>query len=65
MLTMNQVKRELRNLGCNKESEGSKHEHWINPKTGQRFRLSRHNHEISQKLLRDIEKQAGVKLFRK
>ena len=50
MPTMNQVKRELRNLGCNKESEGSKHEHWINPKTGQRFRLSRHNHEISQKI---------------
>ena len=65
MPKLNEVKRELRKQGCKFDHDGAKHEHWINPKNGKCFRLSRHNHEISSQLLKAIEKQAGVTLFNK
>ena len=65
MPRMNQVKSELIKKGCYLHHEGNTHEFWINPKTGQIFRLSRHNKEIGKWLLRQIEKQSGVKLFEK
>lgn len=54
--------RKLKAAGCWFESEGTNHSWWWSPITEQRFQVPRHaNKDIGKNLLKDIEKQSGVK----
>ena len=56
-----EFKRELRKAGCYKISEGSNHEWWFSPITGERFQVGRHNNEeVNPTTEKTIRKQAGV-----
>ena len=56
-----ELKRELRQAGCYKKSEGGNHEWWYSPITGERFQMGRHNQqEVKPTTEKSIRKQAGV-----
>ena len=56
-----ELKREFRKAGCNFESEGTNHEWWYSPMTGERFQMGRHdNEEIPKGTEAKLRKQAGV-----
>lgn len=53
----------LKDAGCYLDSEGSRHENWYSPITGQHFTLPRHNaKEIATGTLKSILKQSGINL---
>ena len=57
---------ELKNLlkqhGCYKQSEGTRHESWHSPKTNKTFQVGRHDSEdVKKGILNRILKDAGVK----
>ena len=55
-------KRQLRQAGCYKVSEGGNHELWFSPITKQMFPVGRHDgQEIGPKLEQKINKEAGLK----
>lgn len=57
-----EVLRMLKKAGCKFEKQGTNHEWWINPKTGERFQIPRHkSQEIHPDTLHDILKSAGLK----
>ena len=62
MPTISEVVRMIKEAGCKLESQGTNHEWWVNPKTGERFQVQRHkSKEIKAKTLHSILKSAGIK----
>lgn len=54
--------RRLKAVGCRFLDEGANHSWWWSPITNRRFQVPRHaTHDIGWNLLKDIEKQSGVK----
>ena len=59
-MKVSEFKRELRRLGCYPVG-GSKHEHWLNPKTGATAPVSRHDsQEIKPGTKKSILKILGL-----
>jgi len=62
MPTGSELRRMLKKAGCRKDSDGTNHEWWINPKTGQKFQVPRHKtQEVATGTLKQILKSAGLK----
>ena len=61
MSRQGELKREFKQAGCYKTSEGGNHEWWYSPITGEHFQMGRHNQQEvptgTEKILRE---QAGV-----
>ncbi len=58
-----EIKRKLKKAGCYLKREGTRHEMWYSPLTGNSFPVSRHNkEEANVKTFKSIIKQSGVKL---
>ena len=56
-----ELKREFQKAGCYKKSEGSNHEWWHSPITGEDFQMGRHNQEeVKPKTEKTLRNQAGV-----
>ena len=56
-----ELKRELKKAGCYKLSEGTNHEWWYSPITGDKFQMGRHdNEEMNPRTEATVRKQAGV-----
>lgn len=56
-----ELKREFQKAGCYKISEGSNHEWWFSPITGERFQMGRHSQEeVKVTTEKSLRKQAGV-----
>ena len=56
-----ELKREFQKAGCYKVSEGSNHEWWFSPITGERFQMGRHSQEeVKLTTEKSLRKQAGV-----
>jgi len=61
-VTYGELKRELKKAGCNFHHQGSRHEMWVNPKTGKQFPVARHDSkEVPTGTLRSIKRVAGLK----
>lgn len=61
MSRQGELKREFRQAGCRKESEGGNHEWWYSPITGEWFQMGRHdNEEVHKGMEMKLRKQAGV-----
>ena len=60
-MRIEELKKILLSNGIKFAKHGSKHDEYINPKTGKTFRLSRNKKEISKHLANEIMKQAGIK----
>ena len=61
MSTTAELKREFRQVGCYKTSEGGNHEWWYSPITGERFQMGRHDsEEVKKGMEMKLRKQAGV-----
>ena len=61
MSRQGEFKRELKKAGCYKISEGTNHEWWHSPITGEDFQLGRHdNEELKKGIEMKIRRQAGV-----
>lgn len=57
-----EVVRMLKKAGCKFDEQGTNHEWWINPKTGEKFQVPRHkSQEVNPKTLHSILKAAGIK----
>ena len=57
-----ELKRELRERGCLKDSEGKRHEWWYSPITGKHFPVARHDgQEVPPGTLNNIKRDAGLK----
>lgn len=57
-----EVVRMIKEAGCKFASQGTYHEWWINPKTGERFQVPRHKtQEVKAKTLHSILKAAGIR----
>ena len=57
-----EVVRMLKKAGCKFDGQGTNHEWWINPKTGERFQVPLHkSQEVNPDTLHDILKAAGIK----
>ena len=57
-----ELERLLKKAGCKKLNGGTKHEVWINCKTGVRFRVGRHpSKEVAVGTVNAILKEAGLK----
>lgn len=54
--------RRLKAAGCWFLEEGKNHSWWWSPISNRKFQIPRHAaHDIGRNLLKDIEKQSGVK----
>lgn len=61
MSRQGELKREFKQAGCYKTSEGGNHEWWYSPITGERFQMGRHdNEEVHRGMEMKLRKQAGV-----
>ena len=57
-----ELKSLLKENGCCKQSEGTRHENWHSPKTNKIFQIGRHNTEdVKKGILNKILKDAGLK----
>lgn len=57
-----EVVRMLKKAGCKFYEQGTNHERWINPKTGEKFQVPRHkSQEVNPNTLHSILKAAGIK----
>ncbi|MDR0221425.1 MAG: type II toxin-antitoxin system HicA family toxin [Lachnospiraceae bacterium] len=62
-MKFSELKKILRKNGCYVIDEGSKHEQWYSPITGNTFTVGRHDTEdVKKGTLNGILKQAGIKL---
>jgi len=62
-MKFSELKKILRKNGCYLSDDGSKHELWHSPITGNTFTVGRHNTEdVKKGTLSGILKQAGIKL---
>ena len=56
-----ELKKKLKEIGCYKASEGTRHERWYSPVTKQEFPVGRHNSEdVKPGTLQAIKKQSGL-----
>ena len=56
-----ELKRLLKNNGCEFRHEGRRHEIWYSPKTGNEFPVGRHNaQDVAPGTFKAIMKQAGI-----
>lgn len=61
-MRVSEMKRKLKKAGCYKIREGTRHEIWYSPKTGEEFPVSRHNQEeLPSGTAHSIERAAGLK----
>lgn len=61
MSRQGELKREFSKAGCYKTSEGTNHEWWHSPITGEDFQMGRHNNEeVPKGTEANIRKKAGV-----
>lgn len=57
-----EMKRRLREVGCQLKREGANHEIWYSPITGKKFQVPRHDsQELPTGTAQSIMKQAGLK----
>jgi predicted RNA binding protein YcfA (HicA-like mRNA interferase family) len=57
-----ELKKLLRNSGCEIHREGKRHEIWYSPKTDKYFSVGRHDkQEVANGTLNSILKEAGLK----
>ena len=57
-----ELKNILRENGCYKQSEGTRHENWFSPETNKIFQIGRHNTEdVKKGILSKILRDAGLK----
>lgn len=57
-----EMKRWLREAGCQLKREGANHEIWYSPITGKKFQVPRHDsQELPTGTAQSIMKQAGLK----
>jgi predicted RNA binding protein YcfA (HicA-like mRNA interferase family) len=57
-----ELKKMLKQNGCYKESEGSRHENWYSPKSDKIFQVGRHNtQDVKKGTLNRILSDAGLK----
>ena len=57
-----ELKKFLRQNGCYKQSEGTRHENWYSPKTNKIFQVGRHDtQDVKKGTLSKILKDAGLK----
>ena len=63
MATASEIVEKIKRFtNCYKIAEGSNHEIWLNPDTGQKFTIPRHpSHEIPTGTANSIYKAAGLK----
>jgi len=60
-MTYGELKRLLKKSGSNIRHQGSRHEIWENPKTGEQFPVGRHDtKEVPKGTLDSIKKSAGL-----
>ncbi|MGI6691597.1 MAG: type II toxin-antitoxin system HicA family toxin [Clostridiales bacterium] len=60
-MKVSEKKRQLLKAGCYKVREGTNHEVWYSPITGNRFPISRHDgKELPTGTAKIIDKQAGL-----
>ena len=60
-MTFGELKRLLKKTGCYLHHQGSRHEIWVNPKTGRRFPVGRHDSkEVCDGTLKSIKSDAGL-----
>ena len=61
-MTYGELKRELKKSGCYFHHQGSRHEIWVSPNTGEQFPVGRHDEkEVPKGTLGAIKKAAGIK----
>jgi len=61
-MTYGELKKLLKKSGCFFHHQGSRHEIWKNPKTGDEFPVGRHNtQEVPKGTLNSIKDSAGLK----
>ena len=61
-MTYGELKRDLKKIGNKLHRQGSRHEIWINPVTGEKYEVGRHNtKEVPKGTLESIKKSAGLK----
>ena len=57
-----ELKMLLRQNGCYKQSEGTRHENWYSAITGKTFQVGRHDsQDVKKGILNKILKDAGIK----
>jgi predicted RNA binding protein YcfA (HicA-like mRNA interferase family) len=57
-----ELKNMLRENGCYKQSEGTRHENWFSPLTNKIFQIGRHTtKDVKKGILSKILKDAGIK----
>lgn len=57
-----ELKKLLKKNGCRFLKDGTRHDIWINEKTGRKFTVPRHqSHEVAESTLNSILKSAGLK----
>jgi predicted RNA binding protein YcfA (HicA-like mRNA interferase family) len=57
-----ELKKLLKEHGCYKKSEGTRHENWFSPITNKTFQVGRHNtQDVKKVMLGKILKDAGIK----
>ena len=57
-----ELKKLLKQHGCYKQSEGTRHENWYSPKTNKMFQIGRHDtQDVKKGMLSKILKDAGLK----
>ena len=57
-----ELKKLLKQNGCNKQSEGTRHKNWYSPKTNKIFQVGRHDtQDVKKGTLSKILKDAGIK----
>lgn len=60
-MTYSELKKLLKKSGCKLEREGSNHEMWYSPKTGNHFTVGRHKtQEVAAGTLKSIKRDAGI-----
>lgn len=61
-MKVSEMIKKLKQAGCYKTDEGSKHDQWYSPKTGKYFMVPRHqSKELATGTANQIMKDAGLK----
>jgi len=61
-MRVSEFRKAIKKIGCRLEREGSNHEIWRSPITGEQFRLSRdRNKDLTPKAESELRKLAGLK----
>jgi predicted RNA binding protein YcfA (HicA-like mRNA interferase family) len=60
-MTYGELKKLAKKNGCRFHHQGSRHEIWENPKTGEQFPMGRHNsQEVRKTTFNSIKKSIGL-----